>query len=435
MDAAVDIAARISGATTDAATRVTNAIRDAAKVTGAGFEYMLNTALRESNLNPNAKARSSSATGLFQFVDQTWLATMKQSGAALGYGKYADAISKTASGRYAVSDPAMRQQIFALRKDPTANALLAGAFANSNAQILTQRIGRKPTDGELYMAHFLGASGAARFINATQANPNARAAGMFPKAAHANHSIFYNANGSARSLQQVYANLVQKHNVMTPTQLAQLSTPSGTAPNASQPSATAPSATQLSAAQPSVSQPSVSQLSAAQPSAVQLSATPPSASQPSAAQPNANAAPGTAVASSAPRIMPLAFFQDIPATSNAAAPTPVSATPAVTAINAATAADPATSGASGPVAAVPLAGQATAPARAPTPMFVSLYQGDDGPPVGSAVRELWGSRRVAAIETPQAVTPTGAASGADAPTVNAPLDLLQFMRPSVRGAG
>src|ERR671930_1413155 len=132
-DAAIDIAGRISGA-----------IRDAARQTGAGFEYLLNTALRESNLNPDAKAKSSSATGLFQFIDQTWLGTMKQSGAALGYGKYADAISKTASGRYVVNDPAMRDQIFALRKDPTANALMAGAFANSNAKVLTERLGRKP---------------------------------------------------------------------------------------------------------------------------------------------------------------------------------------------------------------------------------------------------------------------------------------------------
>src|SRR5438477_3638565 len=46
-DAAVDIATRISGATADIATRVTGAIRDAARVTGAGFEYLLNTALRE----------------------------------------------------------------------------------------------------------------------------------------------------------------------------------------------------------------------------------------------------------------------------------------------------------------------------------------------------------------------------------------------------
>src|SRR5437870_1496906 len=111
-DAAIDLATRISGATADVATRVTGAIRDAARVTGAGFEYLLNTALRESNLNPNAKNKGSSATGLFQFIDQTWLSTMKQSGASLGYGQYADAISKTSSGRYVVSNPAMRNEIF-----------------------------------------------------------------------------------------------------------------------------------------------------------------------------------------------------------------------------------------------------------------------------------------------------------------------------------
>src|SRR4249920_2340822 len=194
-DSAIDIAARVSGATTDIASRMTGAIRDAARQTGAGFEYLLNTAIRESNLNPNAKARTSSATGLFQFIDQTWLGTMKQSGASLGYGKFADAISKTSSGRYVVNNPAMRNEIFALRKDPTANAVMAGAFANSNAKVLTDRLGRKPTDGELYMAHFLGASGAARFIRAAEARPDAKAASLFPRAAHANNSIFYDERG------------------------------------------------------------------------------------------------------------------------------------------------------------------------------------------------------------------------------------------------
>ena len=126
-DSAIDIAARVSGATTDIASRMTGAIRDAARQTGAGFEYLLNTAIRESNLNPNAKAKTSSATGLFQFIDQTWLGTIKQSGASLGYGKYADAITRTPQGKYVVSDPAMRNEIFALRKDASANAkMLSG---------------------------------------------------------------------------------------------------------------------------------------------------------------------------------------------------------------------------------------------------------------------------------------------------------------------
>jgi len=211
---ASDIAARLSGATTEVAGRVTGAIRDAARQTGAGFEYLLNTALRESNLNPSAKAKTSSATGLFQFIDQTWLGTMKQSGAALGYGKYAGAITRTPQGRYVVNDPAMRREIFALRKDATANAVMAGAFANSNAKVLTDRLGRKPTDGELYIAHFLGASGAARFISAAQAQPDAKAANFFPRAAAANASIFYDRQGGAKSLKQVYAGLIAKHDVI-----------------------------------------------------------------------------------------------------------------------------------------------------------------------------------------------------------------------------
>src|SRR5215470_10605952 len=85
---------------------VTGAIRQAAQATGTGFSYLLATAKIESGLNPQVKSPTSSATGLFQFIDQTWLMTMKQSGAALGYGRYADAIERTASGRYFVRDPA-----------------------------------------------------------------------------------------------------------------------------------------------------------------------------------------------------------------------------------------------------------------------------------------------------------------------------------------
>jgi hypothetical protein len=373
MDAAIDIAARISGATTDVAARVTDAIRDAAKATGAGFEYLLNTAMRESNLNPDAKAKSSSATGLFQFIDQTWLGTMKQSGTALGYGKYADAISKTASGRYVVNDPAMREQIFALRKDPTANSLMAGAFANSNSKVLTERLGRKPTDGELYMAHFLGASGAARFIRAAEANPNARAAGYFPRAAQANQAIFYDRQGAAKSLKQVYAALVTKHNVMSPAQIASLKSPDG-AKSADSANAT------------------------------------------------------TAVASAAAPAMPLAFFQDIPASTGASSASAVSAAPAVAAINAATASGPAS--ASSAATSAPLFAEATTSRRSGGAMFESLYQGDEGAPVGSVVRELWGARRTSAVETPQAVAPAGESAAASAPSVNAPLDLSRFMRRS-----
>jgi hypothetical protein len=94
-----------------AGARVAGAIRQASQATGASFNYLLATAQVESGLDPQAGASTSSARGLFQFIEQTWLATMKQSGGALGYGRYADAIKQTASGRYEVTDQVVRNEI------------------------------------------------------------------------------------------------------------------------------------------------------------------------------------------------------------------------------------------------------------------------------------------------------------------------------------
>src|SRR5689334_7535789 len=98
------------------ATPVTGAIRKASHATGAGFDYLLATAKVESALDPDLTMRSSSAAGLFQFIDQTWLGTLKQAGPAFGYSQYADAITLNSSGRYVVDDPAMRDEIMQLRK-------------------------------------------------------------------------------------------------------------------------------------------------------------------------------------------------------------------------------------------------------------------------------------------------------------------------------
>src|SRR5271168_472923 len=187
-----------------AGSAVAGAIRQAAQATGTSFQYLLATAQVESGLNPQAGASTSSARGLFQFVEQTWLGTMKQSGPALGYDRYAAAITKSASGHYVVHDPALRSEILKLRDDPTANAVMAGAFTQANAALLSQKLGRAPSEGELYIAHFLGAGGAARLVSLAAGSPHASAAGYFPNAAQANSSIFYDrSTGAPRSLAQV----------------------------------------------------------------------------------------------------------------------------------------------------------------------------------------------------------------------------------------
>jgi hypothetical protein len=199
-------------ATTEIGSRITGAIQEAARATGAGFDYLLKTALRESGFDPGSRATTSSATGLFQFIDQTWLSTVKESGPQLGYGRYADAIVKTSSGNYVVPDAAARSQVMKLRYDPTANAVMAGAFTQRNAAQLASGLGRQPTNGELYMAHVLGPGGAVKLISTATRTPQVKAADLFPGAARANRPIFYNKQGGARSVAQVYDLLGAKMN-------------------------------------------------------------------------------------------------------------------------------------------------------------------------------------------------------------------------------
>jgi hypothetical protein len=202
---------------------ITGAIRQASQSTGISFQYLLTTAKIESNFNPSAKASTSSAKGLYQFIDQTWLGTMKQEGASLGYGKYADAITKNSDGRYTVEDPTARAAIMKLRGDPEVSAMMAGAFSRANAFRLTGSIGRRPTEGELYIAHFLGPDGAGKMINAADSRPNASAAAIFPAAARANRSIFYDSSGNARTVGQVYSRLTGKFDNASTVAVAALS--------------------------------------------------------------------------------------------------------------------------------------------------------------------------------------------------------------------
>ena len=191
--------------------RVTGAIKQAASSTGASFEYLLATAKMESDFNPSAGASTSSARGLYQFIEQTWLATVKEAGGQLGYSQYADAITKTSSGDYAVVDPTMRRAIMKLRDDPAASSAMAAVLTQSNSFQLTGRIGRRPTDAELYMAHFLGIGGAAKLITSAEDTPQASAARMFPAAAAANRPIFYDRAGQARSVSEVYTDLATRY--------------------------------------------------------------------------------------------------------------------------------------------------------------------------------------------------------------------------------
>lgn len=187
---------------------VESAIQRASNATGVDFTFLMGTAKRESGYNPAAKARTSSASGLFQFVDQTWLSTLKKHGAKYGYARYADLIQQGSDGKYRVPGDEARKAVLGLKLDPHAASLMAGELASDHASYLRGRVGRSPTSGELYAAHFLGPQGSARLIEAANRNPGASAASMFPEAAAANRSIFYR-DGRAATVGEVYANLTK----------------------------------------------------------------------------------------------------------------------------------------------------------------------------------------------------------------------------------
>jgi hypothetical protein len=195
----------VSGAAAD----VRAAIGQAAQSTGVNFSYLLAQAKSESGLNPNAKAASSSATGLFQFIDQSWLGVVKAHGAEHGFGWAADAITAKKGGGFTV-DPNMREAVFALREQAGPAALMAASYASDNASSLSQSLGRSVNGTDLYMAHFLGLGGATKFLRAQCTNGQACAASLFPQEARANRSIFYGKDGSARSLDDVYAVMARK---------------------------------------------------------------------------------------------------------------------------------------------------------------------------------------------------------------------------------
>lgn len=119
----------------------------------------------ESGNNPNAKSQTSTASGLYGFTNRTWANMIMR------YGKQTGLTLQDKS-------------------DPRAQAMMASLLAKDNIKELTPILGRMPTKGELYMAHFLGAKGAATLLNA---DPQKEAIMLFPRQVFdANRSVFFN---------------------------------------------------------------------------------------------------------------------------------------------------------------------------------------------------------------------------------------------------
>lgn len=168
---------------------VENILR-AAAITRWDPALLLAIADKESRFQTGVQARTSSATGLFQFIDATWLKVVREFGDRHGLAREAAAI-KLIDGEYGVEDTKMLAHILGLRRNGYLSALLAAEMLKRDRERIAQRIGRDLTDGETYLTHFLGPDGAEAFLGAVAAGPQQSAPALFPKPARANKAIFY----------------------------------------------------------------------------------------------------------------------------------------------------------------------------------------------------------------------------------------------------
>ena len=180
---------------------ILSSVRTAAQRTGVDFSYLVAKAAAESSFDPHAQATTSSARGLYQFLNKTWIDMIKEHGAAYGLGNLADALDS--------GDPRARTQALALRDNPNLSAAMAAEYTRDNQETLESALGRKVGSTELYLAHFLGAQGATKFLSTMDKNPAARADTLFPEAAQANRSIFY-VNGRPRTVSEIYDRFSEK---------------------------------------------------------------------------------------------------------------------------------------------------------------------------------------------------------------------------------
>lgn len=195
---------------TTAQNSVESAIAFASRKTGVDFNYLLGQAQVESGLRANAKAGTSSASGLYQFIEQSWLSVVKKHGAEHGLGWAADAIQPGAGGRLTVGDANTRQAILSLRNDPATASLMAAEHAADNKTSIEGTLGRAATGTDLYVAHFLGLGGAQNFLKSLATNPDSIGAAQFPAAARANRNVFYTPNGQPRTVNEIYQRFAAK---------------------------------------------------------------------------------------------------------------------------------------------------------------------------------------------------------------------------------
>lgn len=180
-------------------------------VGGHDFATLLSLVAGESGFKPHAENRHTGAHGPFQFVKSTWLALLRDHGAALGLKPELIAqIVDNTKGRPTIADPKVLKDVLALRDDLGISARAAAFYLDDNRALLSHSLRRAPTDAELRLSFLLGAHGASKLIHAAAKSPEFEAAMVLPHAAAANHHLFYDQTGTPRSARGILTFLDHK---------------------------------------------------------------------------------------------------------------------------------------------------------------------------------------------------------------------------------
>ncbi|HZH48054.1 MAG TPA: transglycosylase SLT domain-containing protein [Roseococcus sp.] len=182
------------------------ALEQAAHATGMDGGVLQRIAERESRLDPRARSRSSSATGLMQFTRDTWLEAVRDFGPRHGLTSEAAALATDREGRITTRDPRTMQRVLGLRENPRYSAVLAAERLQAARPELHQVLGREAKPADLYLVHLLGPTGARRFMAALRTTPQRSSVAVLGDPARANPGVFLRG-GEPLPLARAYAEL------------------------------------------------------------------------------------------------------------------------------------------------------------------------------------------------------------------------------------
>jgi len=184
------------------------AIRLGSRRTGMDFSFLMELAAAESSFDPASIAPKTSAAGLYQFKDETWLEAVRNYGKKYGMEVYAEQVEEytnhAGKKRLRIPDPVIQAYVLALRHNPRVSALLAAEYVKHNGKRLTNTLDLEPGHTELYLTHLFGTTGAISFLKTLYEHPDRIADEVFPVAARTNQAIFHPKSRKPRTIAEIY---------------------------------------------------------------------------------------------------------------------------------------------------------------------------------------------------------------------------------------